>query len=430
MHQETTDMSTKRQSKGKQATAGTSKPWRELIKIHPEADKYPLWKDTDPERLREMSEDIRKHGLKEPITIRDKGDHWSNPDYELLDGRNRMDAIEMFRRFTVEDFQPVKVKHRRGGHPDPFYFRLTIKGEEDGDECRIFRCEDYLDDGQALEHIRSMNLLRRHDTLEEQRARREDFIKAHADWSSRKIAEELKVDHKTVEKDRLRIAAAATGDTSPVDTSKAVATGEGSPVDASKAVATGDTSPVDPPKRTGKDGKARKQPAKKKKLPSDWLPKPLPDCPLCEGKGSRRVKTYTACGSPFLGGGPFTIPCECVHDNPRPTIDELKAVAATEAEHASQQPASEVECAQTPEEAVQDALNASPGARKRKPRPPTAAMKVIAAADALDRMVNWWEQEPCDIAAQMAEHFSPEQIAAICAKACDLKKAAQAAKAA
>jgi hypothetical protein len=105
------------------------------------------------------------------------------------------------------------------------------------------------DEGEALEFIRSKNLLRRHDTPEEQRARREEFIKAHANWSSRRIADEMEVSKTTVEKHRKQIESKSTGNGLRVD--PAIATGQGLPVETM---------------RTGKDGKARKQPAAKPKL--------------------------------------------------------------------------------------------------------------------------------------------------------------------
>ena len=62
--------------------AATSK-WRERIKVHPAADAFPMMSD---EELAELGEDIRKSGLKSSITLDVEG--------TLLDGRNRLEAIE------------------------------------------------------------------------------------------------------------------------------------------------------------------------------------------------------------------------------------------------------------------------------------------------------------------------------------------------
>src|SRR5262249_27232445 len=99
-------------------------------------------------------------------------------------------------------------------------------------------------------------------------------------------------------------------------------------------------------KRTDSNGGKRpaRKPKKRKRLPSEWLRKPMPDCPLCEGKGSRRTMAQAChpCGSPMEGARwrEVTAPCECVHDKPRPTIDQLKAMreeetVATEAAHSA-----------------------------------------------------------------------------------------------
>jgi hypothetical protein len=59
----------------------TSK-WRDQYKVHPAADVFPMMDDAE---LAELGEDIKKNGLRESIKFR--GD-------ELLDGRNRLEAIE------------------------------------------------------------------------------------------------------------------------------------------------------------------------------------------------------------------------------------------------------------------------------------------------------------------------------------------------
>src|SRR5262245_31510486 len=74
-------------------TAGRS--WRDVLPVHPAAELFPLM---SPDELRELGEDIKKRGLQIPILIR--GD-------ELLDGRNRLDAMELVGvpfQLTKEDF--------------------------------------------------------------------------------------------------------------------------------------------------------------------------------------------------------------------------------------------------------------------------------------------------------------------------------------
>src|SRR5262249_42861997 len=57
--------------------------WRDRPKIPPAAELFPLM--SEPE-LRELGEDIKANGLRTPIVVyKDK----------LLDGRNRLDAMEL-----------------------------------------------------------------------------------------------------------------------------------------------------------------------------------------------------------------------------------------------------------------------------------------------------------------------------------------------
>ncbi|WFU88742.1 ParB N-terminal domain-containing protein [Rhizobium sp. CC1099] len=66
-----------------------AKSWRDTIKIHPAADLFPMM--SDPE-LRELGEDIKRNGLRLPIYM------WapeeSSRSYQLVDGRNRLTAME------------------------------------------------------------------------------------------------------------------------------------------------------------------------------------------------------------------------------------------------------------------------------------------------------------------------------------------------
>src|SRR5262245_47906488 len=85
------------------------KSWRDVLKVHPAAELFPLMSEAE---LRELGEDIKKTGLKMPLTV------WSpdkklNPDFisartvpptcELLDGRNRLDALELIGIKLVTD---------------------------------------------------------------------------------------------------------------------------------------------------------------------------------------------------------------------------------------------------------------------------------------------------------------------------------------
>jgi hypothetical protein len=62
--------------------------WRNKWKVHPVADMFPM---LPPEKLKELSDDIKENALLEPY------EWWRSPDgeKELTDGRNRMEACEM-----------------------------------------------------------------------------------------------------------------------------------------------------------------------------------------------------------------------------------------------------------------------------------------------------------------------------------------------
>jgi hypothetical protein len=69
-------------------TIGTTKSWRDWLPIHPEADKYPR---LDQHERTMLGNDIKENGLKKPVEIvRDE----NNTGWQLVDGRNRLDAME------------------------------------------------------------------------------------------------------------------------------------------------------------------------------------------------------------------------------------------------------------------------------------------------------------------------------------------------
>ena len=59
-----------------------AKSWREVLPVHPAADLLPLM---TPDELKSLGDDIKSRGLLEGVALLDG---------ELLDGRNRLDAME------------------------------------------------------------------------------------------------------------------------------------------------------------------------------------------------------------------------------------------------------------------------------------------------------------------------------------------------
>jgi hypothetical protein len=162
-------------NKPRQATA---KSWRDVLPIHPAAEMFPLM---SPDELRVLGEDIKANGLKNPVTL------WAaEPDSEwfLLDGRNRLDAMELIGLSTLEDHQWQVIFGSKGG--DPYAF------------------------------VVSANIHRRHLTAEQKRDLVAKLLKARPEQSDRQIAEQTKSNRTTVGQIRKNLE--ATGDVSIIDT--------------------------------------------------------------------------------------------------------------------------------------------------------------------------------------------------------------------
>jgi hypothetical protein len=60
--------------------------WRDIIKIHPAAAAFPMMPEAE---LRTLGEDIRDNGMHNEVVL------WGSAPQALLDGRNRLDAMEL-----------------------------------------------------------------------------------------------------------------------------------------------------------------------------------------------------------------------------------------------------------------------------------------------------------------------------------------------
>jgi hypothetical protein len=157
-----------------------------------------------PDELRELGEDIKTNGLKLPIAITGDG--------KLLDGRNRLDAME-----TVG----VEFKFGRTTNDGPIHIDIGTDGLS---WPEIVKTDPYA-------YVISANIHRRHLTVEQRQHLLITLIARAPEKSDRQIGGEIGVDHKTI------ASARAKGET------------------------TGEISPVE--KRVGKDGKSRRPPARK-----------------------------------------------------------------------------------------------------------------------------------------------------------------------
>jgi hypothetical protein len=170
--------------------------WRDELSIHPAAEMFPLM---IPGELKVLGEDIKINGLTSPIVL------WSDGKSPavLLDGRSRLDAIEMV-------IGPVQV-------------------DSDGKL-------DWPDGGTIIigppvdpyAYVISANIHRRHLTAEQKRELITRLLKAQPEKSDRQIAETVKASPTTVGTARAEME--VTGELSKLDS------------------------------RVGADGKSRRQP--------------------------------------------------------------------------------------------------------------------------------------------------------------------------
>ena len=144
-----------------------------------------------PDELRVLGEDIRKHGLREPVVLqkqyrrRADGSIRNEHDYELalIDGRSRLDAME------EADFPLV-----RDGKLDKTLGHAAL-----GLEPLTGGAYAELDPGvDPYDFVVSRNIFRRHLTAGQKRELIAKLLKADASKSDRQIGETIKADHKTV----------------------------------------------------------------------------------------------------------------------------------------------------------------------------------------------------------------------------------------
>jgi hypothetical protein len=137
--------------------------WRDVLPVHPAADLF----DMMPiEELKALGEDIKNSGLQTPVVVDGRRRH-------LLDGRKRLDAMEMI---------GIEIISANGILTVP-----TVTAPPDADPYAF---------------VASANLHRRHLSHEEKRRAAGKLLEANPEASNRQIAEQIGFDHKTVGKIR------------------------------------------------------------------------------------------------------------------------------------------------------------------------------------------------------------------------------------
>jgi ParB-like nuclease domain len=151
-----------------EADGVTTIGWRKYLKIHPAAELFPR---LPADELRALGEDIKAHGLQHPVVL------WRDADggYWLLDGRNRLDAME-----------DAGTK--------------LIKRPDATDVMRIFSdvSMSVVDVNDPVAYVISANIRRRHLSDTDRTRLVAELIKLNPLKSNRQIAKETKTSHPKV----------------------------------------------------------------------------------------------------------------------------------------------------------------------------------------------------------------------------------------
>jgi phage N-6-adenine-methyltransferase len=152
-----------------ESPAARKSGWLDDLKVHPAAELLPRM---EPAELWELAEDIKKNRLQSRIKVL-KAEYGGTRQYFVIDGRNRLDAIEWA-------MGPIKVFEAPGSIPNQ----------------RFFECVE--DIGDPYDYVMSMNLRRRHLTGEQKREVVAKWLKAKPEQSDRQVAKTVGVHHGTV----------------------------------------------------------------------------------------------------------------------------------------------------------------------------------------------------------------------------------------
>jgi len=143
-----------------------SKSWRDVLPIHPAAERLPLMSQGE---LQELADDIRKRGLQIPCFLVE--DRYG--EVQLFDGRNRLDALELI-------------------------------GKEIRLDSSIIFERFPADSINVDELVISLNIRRRHLTIEDQDRLIVEVLKADPTKSNRRVAKLTGTSHPHVAKVRER----------------------------------------------------------------------------------------------------------------------------------------------------------------------------------------------------------------------------------
>ena len=67
-------------------------PWREVYGVHPAAELFPPLTRAE---LEELAADLKQRGMLMPVLARRRDDPGTGPEFEIVDGRSRLDAMAL-----------------------------------------------------------------------------------------------------------------------------------------------------------------------------------------------------------------------------------------------------------------------------------------------------------------------------------------------
>ena len=159
--------------------------WRDVLPVHPAAEIFPLMGEAE---LRELADDIAKHGSETRIDLY----HDMKADkFSLVDGRNRLDALEMTGAKIFDD--KGKVQERFVGK-----ILTSLGGNRD-----------------IVAYVVSKNIRRRHLSLEQRRELLVKLINDDPKKSDRQLAKATGQSRNTISAQRKRLE--STGSIEPVE---------------------------------------------------------------------------------------------------------------------------------------------------------------------------------------------------------------------
>jgi ParB-like chromosome segregation protein Spo0J len=184
-----------RESNAPVATANTVS-WRDVLPIHRACQLFP---EMSPDELKALGEDIKASGLTSPIAITASKGTETGWSYQLLDGRNRLDAMEAVGI-------PARLELLKGQCSVIMHADL----EHDFSVANVIESDPYA-------YVISANIHRRHLTAKDKDRLIVELLKADPTKSNRQVAKLTDTSHPYVAK--VREKAEKTGDVETVTTS-------------------------------------------------------------------------------------------------------------------------------------------------------------------------------------------------------------------